>query len=118
MAKQFLKAKESIDVLEFGWALWTAIEDARSDGKVNAFDALKFVPVIPKAVAAISGIDKAYAEIIDQEARAEVKAFVQDKFDIEDDAAEDLIEKTFGWVLDGVGHAGEWVAFLRDRKKK
>ena len=118
MAKEILKAKESIEVLEFSWAFWSALEDARADGKVNAFDALKFAPVIPKAVAAVKDIDAAYAEIIDPVGRAEVQAYVQQKFDIDDDKAELLIEDTFGWVLSGVGLAGDWVAYLRERKNK
>lgn len=118
MAKEFLKAKESIDVLEFGWALWGAFEDARADGKVTGLDALKFVPVIPKAVAAVSGIDEVFAEIIDPEAKAEVLAYVQDKFDIEDEDAEQLIEQTLAWVLDGVSVGSNWVQYMRARKKQ
>lgn len=117
MAKQNLKAKDTIEVLEFGWALWGAFEDSRADGKVNLLDAPRFIPALTKAIPAINDIENVVDEILDPEASAEVIAYVRQKFDIADDEAEALIENTFSWVLGGVGLAGQWIPFIRKRKE-
>lgn len=116
MAQQYLHAKEAIDVLDFGFSLADAIQSSREDGKVNWLDAPKFVPLIPKAIAAVKNIDEAYAEIISPEGRDEVLDYVIGRFDIEDDEAEVLVERTLAFVLEGVAIGENIAHFIKERK--
>lgn len=65
MEKQTLGILEIQDVIIFVEDLAKVIKEAKADGKLDIFDAVKLITVVPSMVAAAKGSDQIKAEIGD-----------------------------------------------------
>lgn len=105
-----LGIKDTLEVLEFGFATQRAISEALADKKINIFDAPLALKPLLTASAAFEGFDKVKAELLnlDEAELNELKEFVQDRFDIADDEVEALIEETIDEVIGDIKVALKW----------
>lgn len=55
--------KETEDVIELATDLAAAIKSAKADGKVNVWDAPKFLALVPDVTAALDGSEKVPLEL-------------------------------------------------------
>lgn len=106
--------KETKDVLLFVIKLGQAIDKSlANDGKITLMDAPNFFSVLSKLAPAIEGAKYIALEIKDMkdEDVAELKAFVKEELDLEDDKAELFIEDAFNIII------SIWQAYTKHFKK-
>lgn len=60
-----LGIQETLDVIEFVNHLATSLEEAKADGVINIFDAVKLITLIPSATSAVRGSGEIRAEFGD-----------------------------------------------------
>lgn len=94
--------KETKELLEFGFAMQKAIAGALADDKINFMDAKHLLAIIKPAAQGLGGISRVKAELLDldDDEQAELVAFAAERFDLENDELEKLIEDTMDQVLD------------------
>ena len=109
-------AKETIELLEFLFDLGDATQASLADdGKISIGDAPKFFGVVWKAPVAIGGIQNVPKELSDlsEEGKAEVLAYVRQRFDLPDDELELLIEDTLQLGFSLAGNVSRWLKYSR-----
>lgn len=94
--------KETKELLEFGFALQKGIVASLEDKKISLTDFPNFMPAIVKSTSAFGGIQQVKAEMLDlsDEEKKELIEFARDKFDLDDDDLEKLIEDTLVVLID------------------
>lgn len=107
--------KNLMELFTFGILLQEAISDSLSDKKINLLDFPKFIGVITSAGPAFTDVEAVREEIknLDEAGRAKLYAFIQEKFDLADDAKEELIEETIKCLLDIYALAVKWSSFRK-----
>ncbi len=85
------------DLLSFLATFGNNISDALSDGEIDWTDFVTFFPSLTKLAAALNGIEKIGAELIDMtpEERIELDNFVVGELDVSNDQIETWIEDGF-----------------------
>ena len=93
---------ETKQAIDFAIALGTGIEKSASDGVWNLSDIPNFIPAIVKLIPAIDGADQILLEFeaLTPEQVAELKLYVSEQLDLEDDELEAFIEDAFKVMLD------------------
>lgn len=93
--------KETKEVLDFVIPFGMATESALKDGSVSLADLPLFLPSFLKLVPAIEGADQVALEfkLASQADIDELKAYLEEKLDLNDDQMEKFIEDAFGLVL-------------------
>lgn len=88
--------KDVVELLDFGFSLKDAFVKALADGSVTLTDLLYFFDPIMGAKVAFEGVKDIPAQWANasQEDRAELMTFFAEKFDLNDDGLEALIEQT------------------------
>lgn len=86
--------KETKEVLDFVFALVTALSKSLDDGKLDLTDALEFLPSLTKAGAAFSDMSLIPAEMADlsDEERQALVAYAKANLDLPDDNLEKNLE--------------------------
>lgn len=94
--------KETKEVLDAMIALGKAIEASMSDDKISLTDIPNFILFLTKIMPAIEGVENVPFEfqVADPEQIAELKQYLKDELDIEDDKVEQFIEDCFKVALD------------------
>jgi len=94
--------KETKELLSFVFALVYATSKTMQDGKFEYREALNYVGAVRKVANAVNGIDAVPAEIADltNEEIDELKAFIVEEFDIENDVLEQNIEEMLDLAAD------------------
>ena len=102
MAKVILGFKETKEVLDLVIALGTGIKASLQDEKISFEDLPNFFAVIFKIAPALEGVDQVPVEfkLANEEEVAELKAYLREQLDLEDDQMEEFIEDAFAVVLD------------------
>lgn len=105
-----LGIKDTLEVLEFGFATQRAISEALADKKINIFDAPLALKPLLAASAAFEGFENVKAELLNLEAAEldQLQAFVQSRFDVADDEVEALVEETIDEVIGDIKIALKW----------
>lgn len=99
---RFVDAAQTIELLDFGFALQLSIQKSLEDGKFSFADAFNFYQPITLAAPAFNGIAEVPKELTDPAKRQLVLEYFSEKFDIPaDEALENKIEKTLKWLSDG-----------------
>jgi len=95
----FVETKQAIDL---AIALGTGIEKSLADKKLDFTDIPNFIPAFLVLFSAIEGAEDIPMEfsIADSTEIDELKKYVQDKLDLEDDKVEGFIEDAFKILLD------------------
>jgi hypothetical protein len=111
----FAEVIDLLEVLDFGFKLQVAITDSLADGKVNIFDIPNFFKVVGSANAAFQGIANVREEFtnLSKEGKIIVNDFVQDRFDLQNDALEALIKETIDTVVSIVAVSFKWIDYKR-----
>lgn len=93
--------KEFKELLAFVIALVAATASSLDDGKLTAFDLMKFFKALMKAAPAFSGLHLLGDEIRDlsEEEKAELTAFVAAELEIENEMVEQYIEQAFAVII-------------------
>ena len=109
--------KELIDVLEAGFSLQEAIDVSLEDKKVSLIDFPNFFSFFTKLPAAINNIQavKGLYPSFTEAQKAEVLTYVNEKFDIENDEAEVLIEETVEEIANIIQLSGKWTIYRKQR---
>lgn len=94
--------QELKEALKFSISLGMAIEKATADKKINIMDLPYFFSPIMAAQDAFVGIDKIKEEIqsLDNEKIAELKKYIQEELDLENDKLEQIIEKGLNLMVE------------------
>ena len=84
------------EVLSFGISFQQSLGEAMEDGKVSFIEIVGMAPDLAKAPKAIQSAKFIPGEIadLDDTEKVSLYTFIQDKFDIEDDEVEEIIEDT------------------------
>lgn len=90
-----LTIKETKELLKFVSDLGEGIAAATADKEWSLTDLVHFLPAAKSIFAGISGIDQVIDELYDltEEEMDELKQYVQDEFNIEDDKTEEFVEQ-------------------------
>lgn len=115
MNKIQLGIKDTLEVLEFGFATQRAISEALADKKINIFDAPLALKPLLTASAAFEGFENVKAELLnlDDNDINQLRDFVQSRFDIADDKVEALVEETIDEVIGDIKIALKWASSRR-----
>jgi len=107
--------KETKELLDFGFKLQDAIVAASEDGTVNFADLPTFFPPLMASPKAFGGIQGVGAELVNLDAaeKEELLAFARERFEIDDEGLEMLIEDTLAEVLDLVKLGGRWAKYRK-----
>jgi hypothetical protein len=94
--------KETKEVLDAMIALGKAIETSMEDGELKLTDIPNFILFLTRIMPAIEGVQDVPFEfqVADPEQIAELKAYLKDELDLEDDKIEQFIEDCFKVALD------------------
>ena len=94
--------KETKEVLDAMIALGKAIEASMEDGKISLTDIPNFILFLTKIMPAIEGVEEVPFEfqVAKPEEIAELKAYLKEELDLEDDKIEQFIEDCFKVALD------------------
>ncbi len=105
------KAKNFIEVLDFGFKMTSGLTAAMADKKFEMTDIVYFIPAFTAFPAAVEGwqdIGDEFKQMTD-EGKAEVFAFVDATFpNLGDDVTEELIVDTVKWVIGGITLGLKW----------
>lgn len=93
--------KETKEAVDFAVALGTGLEAALSDKQITLSDIPVFFPSFLKLVPAVEGAEQIPLEfkLATQEEVDELKSYLKEKLDLQDDQMEKFIEDAFGLVL-------------------
>ena len=94
--------KETKEVLDAMIALGKAIEASMEDDKLTLLDVPNFIPFLTKILPAIEGVEQVPFEfkVADPAEIEELKTYLKDNLDLEDDQLEAFIEDSFKVALD------------------
>lgn len=95
--------KETQEALTFVFTLAKSVQDSLADDKkITIGDLPKFLPALIDLPSAVGGADQIPLEfkVASQAEADELKVWVKDNFDIQDDQVEKAIEDAFAVILD------------------
>lgn len=94
--------KETKEVLDAMIALGKAIEASMEDDKLNLLDVPNFIPFLTKILPAIEGVEQVPFEfkVAEKSEIEELKTYLKDELDLQDDQLETFIEDAFKVALD------------------
>lgn len=107
-------------LLLFAFTISDVTATVLEDGEFEWQEGLAYIPPLtelPEVIKSLPEIPKELADL-DKAERAELIQFVQDKFDIENDAVEKLIERTFQFLVDTYGSVLELKDLIADLPRK
>lgn len=113
----FQDAKDTMEVLELGFSLQEAIQQAYSDKKITILDAVYLFKPLMVASAALENIQNVKRELTDMtpEGRKIVMDFVNERFTLTNAELEALVKETIAEVMGDVTVAFKW-GELRKRR--
>lgn len=87
--------KETKEFLSFIFSLVYGTSKSLKDGKFQATDVFNYTGAVKKIPSAISGLEKVPSELLtlDAETLEELKVFIVDEFNLENEVQEESIEK-------------------------
>jgi|TARA_B100001105_G_scaffold56567_1_gene43134 hypothetical protein len=87
--------EQTKEVMTFIFSLSEAVEKSLDDGEFNWSDARYFLDPLKKLKPALNEIDEVIPEImdLDDDELSELVAYAKEKFDLEDDGAEEKVER-------------------------
>jgi len=99
--KMVMGFKETKEAVDFAIALGQGVESGLSDGKLTLADVALLFPAFIKLIPAVEGADQIALEfkLATQEEIDELKAYLAEKLDLQDEKMEAFIEDAFGLVL-------------------
>ena len=92
-------------LLLFAFTFGDVLEGVMEDGKFEWQESFDFIPSmtqLPNIIKSLPEIPKELADLDDEE-REQLVTFVREKFDIDNDAIEELIEYSFAFLLETYG---------------
>jgi len=94
--------KETKQILDAMIALGKGIESSLSDGQLNLLDIPNFIPFLTLIMPALEGAEQVPFEfkVADPAEIEELKQYLRDNLDLEDDQLETFIEDSFKVALD------------------
>ena len=111
--------KEIKEFLDFGFDFQEAIVASKQDdGKVTRRDIPKFFPVLMSAGPAFTGLDnprELYSQLSEED-KQELRLYAKERFDLEDDMLEMLIEDTLDELAGDIRVAKRWIKYLNKDK--
>lgn len=107
--------KETKELLQFGLNFQDAIVAALKDNKVTVGDFPSFIPAIISVGPAFTDIKQVPQEIKNMTAaqKADLNDFVKSRFDIDNDQAEELIERTVTTLVEMYSLALNWAQYRK-----
>ena len=107
--------KETKELLQFGLNFQDAIVAALKDNKVTVGDFPSFIPAVMSVGPAFGDIKQVPQELKSMSAaqKAELADFVKTKFDIDNDQAEELLERTVLALVEFYSIAVNWAQFRK-----